>query len=386
MKIAYLVGRADAPSETFIRREIAAISELGAEVLVQPTSFDPGFVCPWCVLGKHVWLSMLPRTWRAVARFPFGDLVRLRLAAWREFIGGLDMASAYAKGFRRAGVEHIHAHFGTKPAAIGSMAAAMTGLPFTLSVHARDVFVEGVGLAKKVAAAQAVAVCSRAAERALFDRLPPELQERVVLVRHGIDISAYAFRESWEPHERLRLLAAGRFVEKKGFTHLIDAVAKLPGVTCSIAGDGPLDGLLRKQAGALGIADRVSFRGWLPADRLREQMAEADLFVAPSVLARDGDRDGVPNVLLEAGALGLPIIACDAGGVGEFVLNDETGRLVPPGNADALAGAIRSAVATPDTTRRFAAAARAKVESEYELRENARLLMKLFSRPGVLAT
>ncbi|MFO7898066.1 MAG: glycosyltransferase [Planctomycetota bacterium] len=382
MKVAYIVGTYPTPSERFIEREVRALGELGVEVTVYPLACGAGVACPWCVLGRHVWLGMLPRTWRAIRRFPAGKLAGLSFTAWREFPGGLDRAARVARDVEGRAIEHVHAHFATKPAAVGLMVAAMTGLPFTLSAHARDVFVDGVALAQKVGAARRVAVCSRAARDALEERIPAALHGRLQVVRHGLDASRFEFAADRPVHEPVRVLAAGRFVEKKGFDVLIDAMVELDDCACELAGSGPLEGSLRRQVDRLGLADRVTFPGWLPPDEVRERMVNSDVLVVPSRVARDGDRDGVPNVLLEAAAVGLPIVACDAGGIDEFVHNAETGRLVPPTDPELVAGAVRSVLSTPETTRRFARAARKKLENEYDLRDNVRLLMESVLRPG----
>ena len=381
MKIAYLVGEYPAPSERFIEREVDALRELGVEVGVYPIVCGGGVACPWCVLGRCVWLSALPSTWRGVSRFPFGELARLNVKAWREFPGGLSLAARYARDMRAKGIERVHAHFATKPAAVGMMAARMLRVPFTLSAHARDVFVDGVALRQKVAAAEKVAVCSRAALDALASRIPQRLRDRLVLIRHGLDLSGLEFEPERAPRPPARLLAAGRLVEKKGLGCLIDAMLQLDDSVCHIAGSGPLEAELRAQVERLGLGKRVELSGWLAPEDLRGKMAEADILVVPSVVAKDGDRDGVPNVLLEAAAVGLPIVACDAGGVGEFIIDGETGRLVSPDDPPALAQAVRSALVDRDATRRLAERARKKVENEYDLRENTKLLVDLFTRP-----
>ncbi len=381
MKIAYIVGAYPSPSEQFIQREVEALRDLGAEVAVYPIVCEEGFACPWCVLGKHVWLSCLPRTWRAVARLPFGDLAALRIKAWKEFVGGLDRASAYARDIKAKGIERVHAHFATKPAAVGMMIAAMLRLPFTMSAHARDVFADGVALKHKVAAAERVALCSQAALDDLASKVPARFHDRLVLIRHGIDAAGYEFSPARTLHSPARLLAAARFVEKKGLSSLIEAVGALDDCTCEIAGRGPLAARLREQIAQLGLEERVTLPGWLSPEALRAKMGDSDVLVVPSLVARDGDRDGVPNVLLEAAAVGLPIVACDAGGVGEFVIDGETGALVRPDDPHRLAQAVRAALSDRGGTLQRARNARKKVENEYNLRENTRLLFDSLFRP-----
>lgn len=379
MKIAYVVGSYPKPSEQFIAREIEVLRELGADVTVYAIDRTGGPACPFCVLADLVVLAFRPRTWRAAARFPFGALATLSPKAWREFVGGVQIASAHAADMQANGVEHIHACFATKPAAVGMMAAAMLRLTFTISAHARDVFADGVALGHKVAAAKRVVLCNQAALGHLASKIPGRLHDRLSLIRHGLDLSRYEFTPPGEKHSPVRVLAAGRFIEKKGFRCLVEAMRRLPDCTCEIAGAGRLEKALRKQVKELGLEDRVELPGWLPHDELVARIKNADVFVAPYVVARDGDRDGVPNILIEAAALGLPIVACNTGGIGEFVINCETGRLVPPNEPELIAGAIKSVLATPATTGEFAANARKKVENEYDLRENVRQLLAAIS-------
>ena len=385
MKIAMIAGSYPKPSEQFVVREVKLLRELGAGVEVYTIDHAGGPPCPFCALAELIGLAFRPRTWRAVARFPLGALAALNVRAWREFAGGLATASAFADRMQADGIEHVHACFATKPAAVGMMAAGMLGVPFTFSAHARDVFADGVALKQKAAAAGRVIVCNKAALDHLASKLPDALHARLALVRHGLDLEGVAFSAPADAHSPVRVLAAGRFIEKKGFRHLIAAMVQLPDCVCEIAGAGPLEKELRAQIAELGLGERVHLPGWLPHDELLGRMQEADVLVAPYVVARDGDRDGVPNVLLEAAALGLPLVACNSGGIDEFVNNCETGRLVPPGEPDLIAGAVKSVLATPDTTRTFAENARHRVETEYDLRENGRRLLAVFTGSGAKA-
>ncbi len=382
MKIAYIVGSYPKPSEQFVTREVELLREMGADVAVFEIDRTGGPPCPFCALVKLIALSVRPRTWRGIWRFPFGALAALDAKAWREFAGGIATASAFANKMRADGIEHIHACFATKPAAVGMMTAGVLGVPFTFSAHARDVYVDGVALRQKVSAARRVVVCNKAAFGELDRKLPDSLRGRLALIRHGLDASQYEFTPPGEKRSPARLLAAGRFIEKKGFRHLIEAMARLPDCVCEIVGRGPLEEKLRKQIGELGLEDRVRLSGWLPHDELVQKMKEADVFVAPYVVTGNGDRDGVPNALIEAAALGVPLVACDSGGIGEFVINCETGRLVPPGDPELLTGAVQSVLATHDTTRTFAQNARNKVEKEYDLRENVRELLAVVTENG----
>ena len=136
---------------------------------------------------------------------------------------------------------------------------------------------------------------------------------------------------------------AGRLFEKKGFAGLMDAVRELGGCTCEIVGDGPLGPELRRQATEAGLGDRVAFTGWLEPEQFFARMAESDVLVVPSVVARDGDRDGVPNVVLEALSCGTPVVASRVGAVPDL-LDEDCGIIVQPEDPGALRRALRTAL------------------------------------------
>ncbi len=293
MRIAYITGDFPRASEQFIVREVEELRRTGVDVEVYPVERSSGFVCPWCVLGGLLWLAVLPGTWRAIARFPFGELAAMRMTAWRHYVGGLLMAARFARDMRAKGIEHVHAHWMSKPADVGLMVSAMLRVPFTISAHAGDVFCGGIALDRKVAAAEFVAVCNRVALEALAAKVPAGLRERLKLVRHGVDVGRLEF--DWPRREghakRPLLLAAGRLVEKKGFACLIEAMAELENCVCEIAGAGPLEAELRRDIERRGLNGRVRLIGWITPGQMRTKMGGADVLVVPSVLGRNGDRE-----------------------------------------------------------------------------------------------
>ena len=270
-------------------------------------------------------------------------------------------AAGYLKGTSIAGV---HAYFAHTPAEVGSALARSLGVPFGFSVHARD--------ARKIAREELHNRARRAAcVVACNGDVANELAgsgARVQIVPHGVDL--HRFRpERPAPVPTFRLLAVGRLVEKKGFDVLIDALAavSLPW-QLRIIGDGPEREGLASQARVLGFADRVSFGGVLTHDALPGEYSEADAVVVPSVLDRSGDRDGLPNVVLEAMASGVAIVATDIGAIPSAIRSGDTGVLVSPHDRSALAAAITRLGRDAELRASLGASARHAAERLFDVR------------------
>lgn len=246
----------------------------------------------------------------------------------------------------------MHAHFAAGAALDAMRLGRLLGLPYSVTAHAYDVFREERNLREKLErAAFATSVCHYTVSH-LRGLVSPEAAERIHEVRMGID--GDRFRRSRPQAAARRLVAVGRLVEKKGFRHLLEAVALLESTTpiegLTIVGDGPLASELRSRARELGIEPKVEFAGTCEHDQVRSHMEGADLLVMPSVVASDGDRDSLPVVVEEALALEIPVVASDLGGLPE-VVRPEFGRLVPPGDASAIADAIAELLSLPAERR-----------------------------------
>jgi colanic acid/amylovoran biosynthesis glycosyltransferase len=196
--------------------------------------------------------------------------------------------------------------------------------------------------------------------------------ECVALHHLGIDVSRFRAVDRsarTDPAGRvgpLRALAIGRFVEKKGFAHLIDALARTPdGISLRLVGDGPLRTDLEARCRAHGLGDRVTFAGWRPFDAIADELAQADVLVAPSVTAADGDMEGLPLVIIEAMATGLPVIGSDHSGIPEVVVDGATGIVVPERDAAALAAALER-MRDGAFRKMLGSAARTRVEREFD--------------------
>jgi glycosyltransferase involved in cell wall biosynthesis len=312
---------------------------------------------------------------RAARRLPgFGAA----LAVWRRDLRR-DPTRSRVRRFGQAAVlaaelpgetRFLYAHFLHTPASVARYAALMRGIGWGVSAHAKDIWTTpGWEIAEKLAEARFAVTCTASGAAHLRAHAPGA--DRVDLAYHGLDLARFP-----EPpprrgrHGPVTLLSVGRLVEKKGYDDLLAALARLPaGLDWRLVhiGGGKLSARLRVEALRLGLADRIDWRGKRDQTEVIAAMREADLFVLPSKIAADGDRDGLPNVLMEAASQALPIISTRVSAIPEFVADGVEGRLVPPGDPAALAGAIASLAADPAARARMAAAALARLKGEFGL-------------------
>lgn len=272
-------------------------------------------------------------------------------------------------------VQHVHAAWANHIADLAGVAAQAADLPWSFAAHARDLWVDGGDLKAKLASARFAATCTREGKAQLR-----RYGDNVVYAPHGLSLEEYPFR-LWEKDDEIRLLGVGRLIEKKGWLDLIDAVALLRGqgvpIVAHIIGEGPQRDVLESHIAALDLYPQVLILGAMSHEQVVATMKFANCFVLASRVAADGDRDGLANVLLEAGALGVPLVTTDAGAARDFV-DESTGIVVPPGDAPALAAAIRQVFASPDQTRARCVAARQRVETGFDVEKNVAVLGRAF--------
>jgi glycosyltransferase involved in cell wall biosynthesis/GT2 family glycosyltransferase len=337
-------------TETFVLGEIRALQRGGNRVRVEAASRparqirggargldvdyweDDGIARK---LASLVWL--VRRSPGRCAR----DLISRRRWRRHEEVWPLRSLGPPARRIVESGEAHLHAHFAAGAALNAMRLGALLDLPYSVTVHAYDVFQERRNLREKLdGAAFSTGVCASTVEH-LRALMPAATAPRIQEVGMGVDGERFRRRR---PHGSQRtVVAVGRLVEKKGFSHLLDAAAILersePLDRLVVVGDGPLRRELEDQAVRLGIEHRVVFTGTLEHDEVRAQIEGSSVLVMPSVVAADGDRDSLPVVVEEALALEVPVVASDLAGLPE-VVRPEWGRIVPPADADMLAAAI----------------------------------------------
>ena len=380
-------------SETFIVTELLAHQAAGLDVEVfslRPPTEGRFHASVSAVRAPVTYLQPPPSKAAAVwdllleARraFPSADVLGLLAAAdLRDAVAAVELATCV----RERGITHLHAHFGSVATTVARLAAALAGVPYTFTAHAKDIFhvdVRDDDLAVKLRDAAAVVTVSDFNAAHLRQRFGTAARG-VERIYNGLDLDAFGYGE---PRRRPPLVAGvGRLVEKKGFDVLIRACALLRDsgreLRCVIAGAGEREALLAAEVQRLGLSGVVHLAGPLPQEQVRELVSGAAVLAAPCVVAADGNRDGLPTVVLEGMALGTPVVATDVTGMREAVHHDVTGLMVAQHDTEGLAAAIARLLDDADLRVRLAGAARRLVEERFDATTQAARLRALFAAP-----
>jgi len=376
-------------SETFIAQEIRALEELGLDIRIvslrHPT--DPAthpvhreIRAPVLYLPEYLYQEPMRvlRGWQAARRLPgyraarriwLRDLMRDRTPnRIRRFGQALVLAAEVPQTVTR-----LHAHFMHTPGSVAYYAAMMRGQPFSVSAHAKDIWTIPTWEKKeKLAAADWTVTCTAGHRDHLAELAEPG---KVALSYHGLNLDRFPPRpEPRKPKDGsdafnpIVILSVGRAVEKKGCDILLRALARLPSTVhwrFIHVGGGALATSLHGMSKDLHIGDHVDFRGALAQESVLELYREADLFVLASRVAQSGDRDGLPNVLMEAQSQGLACIASDTAAIPELIVDRETGRLVPPEHPQALADVIAALCGDPALRAQLGAAGERRVREQF---------------------
>ena len=401
-RVAFVLKGYPRLSETFIAQEIAALERRGLRIFIvslrQPTDprrhpvheeiraqvlYLPEYLLlePFRVL--RAWLrerrkpgyKKTRNLWlRDLARDPTPNRIR-------RFGQALVLAHELPGDIR-----HLHAHFLHTPASVTRYAAHLKGLAWTGSAHAKDIWTTPEWEKReKLASCEWLVTCTAANEAHLAALAPPGTVE---LVYHGLDLSRFSAIEENKienqgenPNRPVNILSVSRLVEKKGTDVLLEALALLPRDLhwrFVHAGGGPLKSRLERRAQALGIAERITWRGALTQSEILAEYRAADLFALASRVARDGDRDGLPNVLAEAQSQGLACVATAVSAIPELVEHGKTGVLVAPESPRELAHALEALIRDPVRRRALGEAGRERVKARFGLEANLERLSRRF--------
>jgi colanic acid/amylovoran biosynthesis glycosyltransferase len=399
LKVGYMVKMYPRLSETFIVNEILEMERRGIDVtifsLMKPDEgrFHPqvsGVKAPVFYLDspgiKEGW-PMLIKYWPTLA--PFKDrlwdtftelLIRGDSRLIKLFFSAAS-ASAIALDL---GLDHLHAHFASTPSSVAYFASRITGLGFSCTAHAKDIFrntIDGAFLEEKIQATRFLATVTQFNQRHILSGFPGVPSDKVKVVYNGIDLDLFDFAP-YGPRELGLILAVGRLVPKKGFADLIIACSILKGrgvpFRCVIIGDGEQRGMLESMRCEFDLSESLILAGPKTQTGVREYLRCASVFVLPCTLDPDGNQDALPTVLLEALGAGCPVVSTSISGVPEIVDAGVDGLLAPPGDPEAIANSIEYILSAPDHAAEFARRGRQKAEQRFNLKNNVGVLEELF--------
>ncbi|HEX2249986.1 MAG TPA: glycosyltransferase [Gemmatimonadales bacterium] len=401
-RIGYVVLIYPRLSETFVLNEILALEHAGFDLSIfsiYPTD-DPRFHAEISRVRANV--HYLPQPWSAGL---LESMRMLRRFSAARFNRGLDRAFEFASrlppeygGTRLGqalklaslatdlGLDHLHAHFMLGSAQVAYLAHLITGIPFTVTTHAIDVYHDSVDpliFGEIARAAMAMVTVCDANRSYISERFLDGDESRIVRIYNGLPLDEMTYGRD-APRDRQLIFGAGRLVDKKGWNVLLEACRILGDrgreFKCVIAGGGPNADLLVDERRRLGLEDRVSFVGSLGREEVLGWMAAARVLAAPCVTAPNGDQDALPTVLLEALALGLPVVSTLVGGIPEIVEDGVEGLLVPERDSLKLADALDRLLTQDDLWWQMSAAGPRKVASTFDQKKTLLQLVEVFQR------
>lgn len=406
MRIAYVIpAYPPSPSQPFVVNEMVEVQEAGHALVLLGLYRDRADVVrhgtferlrPEHVLSPALcdWRTLLLAAWVALSRplRVLRTLAGLHRAAGSHFwaharlVAVTPKALAAAWRFERLGVDHIHAHFATSTADCAAIAGAVSGIPFSFTAHAYDIYsnaprLRNATLPWKLRAAARVFCVSEFAAELLQRQLPAEWRARVKTAYVGIPIDLFRAEPPASDAQGFRMLCVARFASTKGLDTLVAACALLRDrgleFRLDLFGGGPDRLALEAQVADLGLARWVFLPGQISQEEVARHMRACHVFVMPCRRDRFGDMDGIPTVFMEAMATGRPVVSCAVSGVPELVRDGETGLLVPPDDPGALADAIVRLAADPEERLRLGRQGRALVERQHDQHSNARRVLQL---------
>ncbi len=395
--VGYMMSAFPMVTETFILFEIIELERQGMRVEIFP--LRPGGEADahpeaaplarrtrYATLGSAAtlraqgyWLRRRPAaylgSWFAAIR---GNIRSPRFLA--RALVAVPLGARFAREMEAAGVQHVHAHWATHPALAAWVVNRLTGLPYSITAHAHDIYVDRSMLEEKLRRARFVVTISEFNRRLFGTWYGPWAVEKTAVIRCGVDLTAFTPRPAQPRPEGapFTVSCVAGLREKKGQLYLIEAIAALRAggmrVRCVLVGDGEMRGAIERRIAELGIGDDVVLLGHCGREQVSATLQGSDAMVLPSITTDDGDMEGIPVALMEALATEVPVVASSLSGIPELVEDGLTGLLVPERDAQAIAAAIRRIHDDPPAAAAMAAEGRVRVLEAYDLARNTAAL------------
>lgn len=362
------------PRENFTHKSVQAIK---ARVTYLPSEF-------WINLHRFLWPNL-----SAAILYPFGYIHSFGLACrrfWRNrnvmTFKHFFQAAYLVHHAKDLNMAHLHAHFAHSPTSVAMFASEICAIPFSFTAHAKDIYTsDATQLAEKIDKARFVVTCTKF-NKSYLEKFVRHRHE-IHCVYHGIDLELFfAHAVTRTPKAPFTFMTIARLVEKKGIPDILSALALLARegfpFRYVLIGDGDDKALVERRVGELGLQDHVEMTGTMAHEQVLDRFQQADCFVLGCKVAQSGDRDGIPNVLAESMALGVPVIGTRVSGIPELVEHEETGLLVDASKPEELAAALKRIVTDHELRARVIPAARERVKEVFDNRKLITELVKLY--------
>ncbi len=406
MRVAYTMSRFPKITETFVLYEIIEMKNLGLDVEIFPLIHEkepnehPEVQClmPHVHFASFISLPILWANFLSLLSSPkryFGTLWGALKGNWgarKYFIRALAIFPKmvyFSRQMQALGVQHIHAHFASHPALGAWMVHELTGIPYSFTAHAHDIYRVQKMLDRKIEAAEFAVVISNFNRRFLREHVGDWVDEKLQTVHCGIFPEVFAPRTENDQDASMpcRILCVAALKDMKGHRHLIQACASLRdkglGFHCDLVGHGPLREDVLAQIESLKLSEHFTCHGPLPRPEVARLTQSADIAVLACVRGERGEMDGIPVALMEAMASELPVVSTRISGLPELIEDNVTGYLAEPGDSDGLAVALEKLIIDPALRQRMGSAGREKVIREFDMRANTKRLADLFQKSAL---
>ena len=398
-KIAYFTSRFPTIAETFVLYEIITLRKLGVDIEVfslirqreSITHEEVSKLTPHIHYGDLFSWITIKDNFRLIKRSPLKYIKSI----FKILIGNLKspkffkrsiviilMVPTFIHIIEKSDIEHIHAHWATHPTLAAYMVKQFTGISYSFTAHANDIYVNQTMLAEKIKKANFIVTISDFNRHFLQNLFPELVKNKITIIRCGINPDIFHARKEEKLAKIFTIVCIARFDEKKGHKYLIDACTQLKNqglnFQCLLIGDGKLYRSIKKQINQLELKNYVKLMDFQPSHIVVKLLQEAHLMVLPSIITKKGEMEGIPVSLMEALAMQVPVIATSISGIPELIKHEETGYLVEEKNSMRLAEAIMKIYHNKEIAEKMAVAGRKKVLKEFNLLKNTTKLLSKF--------
>ncbi|NVO09759.1 MAG: glycosyltransferase family 4 protein [Bacteroidales bacterium] len=398
-RIIYIVEKFPSSTEYFILNEILSLEKRGFEIHLlvlrkQKHHFDISEIKN---LKSHIIylpkiyfylpFIFLPFFRSPFSIFPFPDFHRHSPFSFLKYLRNYCISKYFAAQLKNMQVHHIHAHFGFIATDIAKILSRLIEVTYSFTVHAQDIYLNQTNIEQEVAGASFVVTCTEYNRTFLNKLTKGQYAAKLHTIYHGIDVSKWKQTESpnsGDKNDNIKIVSVARLVEKKGLIYLLKAIRILKGngtkIHCTIIGNGPLQKQLKRFIIKNNLTHCVRLKDLISQEEVKQQVADSDIFVLPCIVVKNGDRDGLPNVLLEAMAMGIPVISTNISAIPELIKDEETGLLVSEKNETAIADAILRLNNDNQLYNRIAENGERKVKDSFDIEISTNKLVAIFEK------
>ncbi len=393
-KIVYIIEKFPSPTEYFILNEILQFEGRGIESNILVLKKQKEFLGIIELGDLKSTIFYLPKIYFYFPFFIFfkqpilfiksldflsSDIKKKPLKTFRDYCISIYFSSKLKKNKKI----HFHAHFAFLAVDIASILANINKTKYSVSMHAQDIYTNESKLGQVISECSFLVTCTQYNKQYLNNLTSYRYENKIHIIYHGIDISNWIYEKcNFLNSSQIKIACIARLVEKKGLIYLLEAISKLVrqghNIKCTIVGEGYLKEKFIEYINENDLEKSVNLLNFQSQDKVKDILLESDMFILPSIIAKNGDRDGLPNVIVEAMVLGVPVISTEISAIPEMIENRYSGLLVKDKDANAIVNAVKELINDKNLYGSISENAKKKVKSELEIQHCTNSLIKIF--------